>query len=173
MLSQRSHLNALGSEDELGHHRRDVGLVKHGVGDALQQRLHGSHAVQENTSAQVAVVKQQEDQPRAHLARTGRMTRDQNIHTNTTVSNQTWMVKIPVFLFHSLSSTTELPTNWYRSKGHLVTGYTYGLNNLQLLWFVYDMKLKRCLILKKNTRSSLLHLSMSNYRHTLIILFRK
>lgn len=61
MLSQRSYLDTLGSEDELGHHWRDVGLVKHGVSDTLQQRLHGSHAVREETSAQVAVVKQQED----------------------------------------------------------------------------------------------------------------
>lgn len=84
MPSQRSHLNTLGSEDELGHHGRDVGLVKHGVSDALQQGLHGSHAVHEKTSAQAAVVEPQEDEPRAHLAHTGRMIQDQNIHGNTT-----------------------------------------------------------------------------------------
>lgn len=67
MPSQRGHLNALGSEDELWHHRRDVGLVKHGVSDALQQRLHGGHAVRQKTPAQVAVVKQQEDEPWTHL----------------------------------------------------------------------------------------------------------
>lgn len=84
MPSRRTHLNTLGYEDELGHRGQDAGLVKHGVSDALQQGLHGSHAVHEKTSAQVAVVKEQEDEPRTHLARTGRMIQDKNIHRNTT-----------------------------------------------------------------------------------------
>lgn len=61
------HLNALYSEDEFGHHRWDVRLIKHGVSDALQQRLHWSHTVHHNTSAQETVVKQQKHQSWTHL----------------------------------------------------------------------------------------------------------
>lgn len=64
------HLDTLGSEDEFGHHGQHVGLIKHGVSDALQERLHGSDAVHEKPSAQESVVKQQEDKPWTHLAHT-------------------------------------------------------------------------------------------------------
>lgn len=61
------HLNALCSEDEFGHHRWDVGLIKHDVSDTLQQRLDRSHAVYEHTLAQETVVKPQIYQSWAHL----------------------------------------------------------------------------------------------------------
>lgn len=64
------HLDTLGSEDKFGHHGQDVGLIKHGVSDTLQERLHGSDAVHEKPSAQESVVKQQEDKPWTHLAHT-------------------------------------------------------------------------------------------------------
>lgn len=64
------HLDTLGSEDEFGHHGQHVGLIKHGVSNTLQERLHGSDAVHEKPSAQESVVKQQEDKPGTHLAHT-------------------------------------------------------------------------------------------------------
>lgn len=65
--STGTYLNALGFEDEFGHRGQDVGLIKHGVSDTLQERLHGCHTVHEKTSAQVTVVKQQKDESRTHL----------------------------------------------------------------------------------------------------------
>lgn len=61
------HLNALCSEDEFGHQRRDIRLVEDGVRDPLQQRLHRSHTLQDDASAQEAVVKQQKHHSRTHL----------------------------------------------------------------------------------------------------------
>lgn len=62
-----AHLDALHLEDEVGNHLRDVGLVEHGVSDALQQRLHRGHAVHHDTAAQEAVVELQVDQTWTHL----------------------------------------------------------------------------------------------------------
>lgn len=61
------HLNALCSEDEFGHQRWNVRLIKHDVSDTLQQRLHRSHTVYEHTPAQETVVKPQKHQSWAHL----------------------------------------------------------------------------------------------------------
>lgn len=61
------HLNALCFEDEFGHQRWDIGLIEDGVRDTLQQRLHWSHTVHDNTLAQETVVKQQKHHSWAHL----------------------------------------------------------------------------------------------------------
>lgn len=70
--STGTYLNTLGFEDEFGHHGQDVGLIKHGVSDTLQERLHGCHTVHEKTSAQETVVEQQKDESRTHLGHAGR-----------------------------------------------------------------------------------------------------
>ena len=61
------HLDALCFEDEFGHQRWDVGLVEDGVGHTLQQRLHWSHTVHDDTPAQETVVKQQKHHSWTHL----------------------------------------------------------------------------------------------------------
>lgn len=61
------HLNALCSQDEFGHQRWDVRLIEDGVRDTLQQRLHWSHTVHDNTPAQETVFKQQKHQSWTHL----------------------------------------------------------------------------------------------------------
>lgn len=61
------HLNTLCFEDEFGHHRWDIRLIKHDVRDTLQQRLHWSHTVHDETSAQETVVKQQKHHSWTHL----------------------------------------------------------------------------------------------------------
>ncbi len=61
------HLNALCFEDEFGHQRWDIGLIEDGVRDTLQQRLHWSHTVHDNTPAQETVVKQQKHHSWTHL----------------------------------------------------------------------------------------------------------
>lgn len=65
-----AHLNALCSEDELRHQWWDIRLIEHGVRDALQQRLHGGHAVHDYTSAQAAVVEPQKHDAWTHLRHT-------------------------------------------------------------------------------------------------------
>lgn len=64
------HLNGLCFEDEFGHQRWDISLIEHDVRDALQQRLHWCHTVQDETPAQETVVKQQKHHPWTHLKHT-------------------------------------------------------------------------------------------------------
>ena len=76
------HLNTLGSEDEFGHHRWDVRLVKHDVRDTLQKRLHWSHTVHDETSAQETVVEQQKHHSWTHLKHRPVHTQMQSLHSS-------------------------------------------------------------------------------------------
>lgn len=68
-LLRRPYLYALCSQDELGDYGRHVLLVVDFVDNILQERLQGSHRLQDDPAAQESMFKDQENQPWPHLQR--------------------------------------------------------------------------------------------------------
>lgn len=70
-LLQGPYLYALCSQDELGDYGRHVLLVIDFVNNILQERLQGSHRLQDDPTAQESMFKHQENQPWSHLQSNG------------------------------------------------------------------------------------------------------
>lgn len=77
-LLQRPYLDALCSQDELGDYGRHVLLVVDFVDNVLQERLQGSHRLQDDPAAQESMFKDQENQPWPHLQSNRTPSREQS-----------------------------------------------------------------------------------------------